>query len=177
MGTNRIFLGDVKPGSFTLRLDQVSSGARLTFQFTDKVTVRTASINGKWVMFLGDHPIEPLEQSFHFQNPYVTDVHFDDQDGAAQARHHAFGGGAKLLPRSGGRRQGSPGRRIEAAPAPSPDAPAFRSRLRQPPVRLATPAPSPGVTEEGPATQPGPPLPVVVLDAGHGGDDAGGAQP
>ena len=59
----------------------MSNGVRLTFQFTDKVTVRTASINGKWVMFLGDHPIEPLEQSFHFQNPYVTDVHFDDQDG------------------------------------------------------------------------------------------------
>ena len=38
----------------------------------------------------------------------------------------------------------------------------------------ATPAPSPGVTEEGPATQLGPPLPVVALDAGHGGDDAGG---
>ena len=52
---------------------------------------------------------------------------------------------------------------------PRPSAPAGTT-ARAP----ATPAPSPRVTEEGPATQPGPPLPVVALDAGHGGDDAGG---
>lgn len=51
-GTNRVFVGDVKPASFALRLDPLASGARLTFQFTEKIAVRTASANGKWVMFL-----------------------------------------------------------------------------------------------------------------------------
>src|SRR5208283_1767866 len=48
-GTNRIFIGDVKPASFTVRLDPVANGVRLAVQFTDKVAVRTASSNGKWV--------------------------------------------------------------------------------------------------------------------------------
>ena len=172
VGRNRIFVGDVKPGSFTLRLDQVGSGARLTFQFTDKVTVRTASVNGKWVMFLGDHPIEPLEQSFHFQNPYVTDVHFDDQDGVPKLVITPSAGGLNFYPVL------AEGGKVLLAdvmkpppPVPQPPTPSQQSptTARAP----ATPAPSPGLTEEGPATQPGPPLPVVVLDAGHGGDDAG----
>jgi N-acetylmuramoyl-L-alanine amidase len=172
VGTNRIFFGDVKPGSFTLRLAPVSSGARLTFQFTDKVTVRTASVNGKWVMFLGDHPIEPLEQSFHFQNPYVTDVRFDDQDGLPKLVITPSAGGLNFYPVL------AEGGKVLLAdvlkpppPLPQPPPPSAQSptTARAP----ATPAPSPGVTEEGPATAPGPPLPVVALDAGHGGDDTG----
>ena len=103
-GTNRVFFGDVKPGSFTLRMEPVSNGARLTFQFTDKVAVRTASVNGKWVMFLGDHPIEPLEQSFHFHNPYVTDVRFDDQDGLPKLLITPSAGGLNFYPSTRGRR-------------------------------------------------------------------------
>jgi len=173
VGTNRIFLGDVKPGSFTLRLEQVSNGARLTFQFTDKVTVRTASVNGKWVMFLGDHPIEPLEQSFHFQNPYVTDVYFDDQDGLPKVVITPSAGGLNFYPAlaEGGKVLLAdvlkPPPPLAQTPPPSGPAPTTASAP-------ATPAPSPGVTEEGPATRLGPPLPVVALDAGHGGDDAGG---
>ena len=172
-GTNRIFFGDVKPGSFTLRLEQVSNGARLTFQFTDKITVRTASINGKWVMFLGNHPIEPLEQSFHFQNPYVTDIHFDDQDGLPKLIITPSAGGLNFYPAvaEGGKILLAdvlkPPPPLAQMPPPSAPAPTTAGA----PV---TPAPSPAVTEEGPATQPGPPLPVVALDAGHGGDDAGG---
>jgi N-acetylmuramoyl-L-alanine amidase len=171
-GTNRIFLGDVKPGSFTLRLAPVSSGVRLTFQFTDKVTVRTASINGKWVMFLGDHPIEPLEQSFHFQNPYVTDVHFDDQDGLPKLVITPSAGGLNFYPAV------AEGGKVLLAdvlkpPPPLPQTPPPSQPTRTTARAPATPAPSPGVTEEGPGTQPGPPLPVVALDAGHGGDDAG----
>jgi N-acetylmuramoyl-L-alanine amidase len=173
VGTNRIFLGDVKPGSFTLRLEQVSNGARLTFQFTDKVTVRTASINGRWVLFLGDHPIEPLEQSFHFQNPYVTDVHFDDQDGLPKLIITPSAGGLNFYPVL------AEGSKVLLAdvlkpPPPLPQTPPPSQPARATARAPATPAPSPGVTEEGPATQPGPPLPVVALDAGHGGEDAGG---
>jgi N-acetylmuramoyl-L-alanine amidase len=171
VGTNRIFLGDVKPGSFTLRLEPVSSGARLTFQFTDKVTVRTASVNGKWVMFLGDQPIEPLEQSFHFQNPYVTDVLFDDQDGLAKLVITPSEAGLNFYPvlAEGGKVLLAD---VLKPPPPVPQAPppSAPSAAAGPP---GAPAPSSGVTEEGPATPPGPPLPVVALDAGHGGEDAG----
>jgi N-acetylmuramoyl-L-alanine amidase len=173
VGTNRIFLGDVKPGSFTLRLEPVSNGARLTFQFTDKVTVRTASVNGKWVMFLGDHPIEPLEQSIHFQNPYVADVNFEDQDGQPKVVITPSAAGLNFYPAlaEGGKVLLAdvlkPPPPLPQTPPPSGPAPATASAP-------ATPAPSPGATEEGPATQLGPPLPVVALDAGHGGDDVGG---
>jgi N-acetylmuramoyl-L-alanine amidase len=172
VGTNRIFFGDVKPGSFTLRLEPVSSGVRLTFQFTDKVTVHTASVNGKWVMFLGDHPIEPLEQSFHFQNPYVTDVRFDDQDGVPKLVITPSAGGLNFYPVLG------EGGKVLLAdilkpPPPLPQTPPPSAESPTTASAPATPAPSSGVTEEGPATPPGPPLPVVALDAGHGGDDAG----
>jgi N-acetylmuramoyl-L-alanine amidase len=154
-------------------LEQVSNGARLTFQFTDKVTIRTASMNGKWVMFLGDHPIDPLEQSFHFQNFYVTDVHFDDQDGLPKLVITPSAGGLNFYPAV------AEGGKVLLADVLKPPPPLAQTPPPSQPTRTtarasATPAPSPGVTEEGPATQPGPPLPVVALDAGHGGDDAGG---
>jgi N-acetylmuramoyl-L-alanine amidase len=173
VGTNRIFLGDVKPGSFTLRLELVSNGARLTFQFTDKVTVQTASVNGNWVMFLGDRPIEPLEQSFHFQNPYVTDVRFDDQDGLPKVVITPSAVGLNFYPvvAEGGKVLLAD---VLRPPSPLPQTPPPTQPTRATAGAPPTPAPSPGVTEEGPATQPGPPLPVVALDAGHGGDDAGG---
>ena len=43
--------------------------------------MQTASSNGKWVMFLGDRPMEPMEPSYHFQNPYLSELQYDDQDG------------------------------------------------------------------------------------------------
>ncbi len=172
VGMNRIFLGEVKPGSFTLRMEPVSSGARLTFQFTDKVTVHTASVNGKWVMFLGDHPIEPLEQSFHFHNPYVTDVRFDDQDGLPKLVITPAAGGLNFYPMLA-----EGGKVLQAdvlkPPPPLPQSPAPSAQSPTTAVAPGAPAPPSGATEEGPATPPGPPLPVVALDAGHGGDDTG----
>jgi N-acetylmuramoyl-L-alanine amidase len=173
MGTNRIFLGDVKPGSFTLRLEQVSNGARLTFQFTDKVTVQTASVSGKWVLFLGDHPIEPLEQSFHFQNPYVADVNFEDQDGQPKVIITPSAAGLNFYPAL------AEGGKVLLADVLKPSPPLAQTPPASGPAPAtvsapATSTPSSGVTEEAPATQLGPPLPVVALDAGHGGEDAGG---
>jgi len=171
-GTNRIFFGDVKPGSFTLRMEPVSGGARLTFQFTDKVTVRTESVNGKWVVFLGDHPIEPLEQSFQFQNPYVTDVRFDDQDGLPKLIITPSAGGLNFYPvlEEGGKvLQADVLKPPPPAPQnPPPSAPSATTTAGPP-----TPPPSSGAAQAGTTAPPGPPLPVVVLDAGHGGDDAG----
>jgi N-acetylmuramoyl-L-alanine amidase len=130
-------------------------------------------MNGKWVMFLGDHPIEPLEQSFHFQNPYVTDVHFDDQDGLPKLVITPSAGGLNFYPvvAEGGKVLLAD---VLKPPPPLPQTPPPSAPARTTASAPVTPAPSPGVTEEGPATQPGPPLPVVALDAGHGGDDAGG---
>ena len=172
VGTNRVFVGNVKPGSFTLRLEPASNGARLTFQFTDKVTVRTESSNGKWVMYLGDHPIQPLEQSFHFQNPYVSDVRFDDQDGLPKLLITPSAGGLNFYPSLA---EGGKVLRAEVSnpappppPTPAPSTPASTTASAPP-----GPAPATAGAQAGPATPPGPPLPVVALDAGHGGDDTG----
>ena len=80
VGTNRIFIGNVHPVSFSVRLDSTANGARLTVQFSEKVSIRTAASNGKWYLFLGSRPVQPLEPSYHFQDPYVSDLQFDDQD-------------------------------------------------------------------------------------------------
>jgi N-acetylmuramoyl-L-alanine amidase len=164
-GTNRIFVGDVKPGSFTVRLDPLANGARLTVQFTDKVTVRTASSNGKWVMSLGDQPIEPMEAGYHFDNPYVSDLQFDDQDGVPKLVLSPATGGLNFYPM-----QAEGGKILLADVLKSPSAVAqsgLPGQMPSPPGAMA-----PGA--ESPAAPPGPPLPVVVLDAGHGGADDGG---
>jgi N-acetylmuramoyl-L-alanine amidase len=174
VGTNRVFVGDVKPSSFVLRLDQLAGGARLTFRFTDKITVRTASVNGRWVMFLGDHPVEPLEQSFHFQNPYVSDITYDDQDGAPKLIITPAAEGLNFYPVLSEDGKALLAEVLKPAP-PVPQLP----HAPQPPAAPragATPIEAPSAeagAEEAPATEPGPPLPVVALDAGHGGGDAG----
>lgn len=174
VGTNRVFVGDIKPGSFTLRMEQESNGARLTFQFTDKVTVRTESANGKWVIYLGDHPIQPLEQSFHFQNPFVSDVRFDDQDGLPKLVITPSAGGLNFYP---GLSEGGKVLRAEVMKPAPPPAPQTSPPSAPPPVAAsappATPGPSPGAAQTGPAPPVAPPLPAIALDAGHGGEDAG----
>jgi N-acetylmuramoyl-L-alanine amidase len=175
-GTNRVFIGNVKPGSFTLRMEKENNGAKLTFQFTDKVTVHTESVNGKWVIFLGDHPIQPLEQSFHFQNAYVSDVRFDDQDGLPKLVITPSAAGLNFYPElsEGGKmlraevsKPAPP--QLQAPKAPPPSAPSSTAAT----APTVTPAPSTGEAPAGPATPTGPPLPVVALDAGHGGEDNG----
>jgi 2-polyprenyl-6-hydroxyphenyl methylase/3-demethylubiquinone-9 3-methyltransferase len=171
-GTNRIFLGDVRPASFTARLDPIDNGARLTVQFTDKVAVRTTSSNGKWVMFLDGRPMEPMESSYRFQNPYVSELQYDDQDGVPKLVLSPTENGLNFYPvqAEGGKilladvvkpptsaAQGAPG------PTAAPSAPT----AGQPAAAGQAPPP----TEESPATPPGLPLPVIALDAGHGGND------
>jgi len=171
LGANRIFIGDVRPSSFTVRLDQVPNGARLTVQFTDKVTVRTMARNGKWVMFLGDHPVEPLESSFRFQDPYVSEVRFDDQDGVPKLILSPTTGGLNFYPVLA-----EGGKVLLADVLKPPPAVAQQPPPPQQPATATPPAGQPpraAVTEEGPAAPLGPPLPVVVLDAGHGAEETG----
>jgi len=170
-GTNRIFIGDVKPASYTVRLDPLANGVRLTVQFTDKVTVKTAASNGKWVMYL-DRPMEPMEPSYHFQNPYLNDLQFDDQDGAPKLILSPVSSGLNFYPVQ------AEGGKILLADVVKPP-PTSVETLPLKPAPLSAPAPAQPtaeepVTEESPAAPPGPPLPVVALDAGHGGDDNGG---
>jgi N-acetylmuramoyl-L-alanine amidase len=174
-GTNRIFVGDVKPTSFTVRLDPLANGVRLTVQFTDKVTVRSASSNGKWVMFLGDRPMEPMEPSYLFRNPYLSELQYDDQDGVPKLILSPTSGGLNFYPVQ------AEGGKILLADVLKPPPPSAQALPPQPapqpsPASAQPPSvgPAPQVTEESPAAPPGPPLPVVALDAGHGGADNGG---
>ena len=170
-GTNRIFIGDVKPASFTARLDPLANGVRLTVQFTDKVAVRTASSNGKWVLFLGDRPMEPMEPSYRFQNPYLSELQYDDQDGVPKLILSPTSSGLNFYPVQ------AEGGKILLADVLKPPTPSAQVLPPQPLPTSAQPTPegpTPQVTEESPAAPPGPPLPVVALDAGHGGADNGG---
>jgi N-acetylmuramoyl-L-alanine amidase len=174
LDANRIFIGDVRLSSFTVRLDQVPNGARLTVQFTDKVTVRTLARNGKWVMLLGDHAFEPLESSFRFQDPYVSELRFDDQDGVPKLILSPTTAGLNFYPVLA-----EGGKILLADVLKPPPVIAQQLPLPQQPPAVTPPAaqPSPssgtGVTQEAPAAPLGPPLPVVVLDAGHGAEDTG----
>jgi len=174
-GTNRIFVGDVKPASFTVRVDSLPNGVRLTVQFTDKVTVRTASSNGKWVLYLGERPMEPLEPSYHFRNPYLSEMQYDDQDGVPKLVISPTSGGLNFYPVQ------AEGGKILLADVVKPPSPAAQTVNPSPATTPSLPngppspeSPAPQVTEEVPATPPGPPLPIVALDAGHGGTDTGG---
>jgi N-acetylmuramoyl-L-alanine amidase len=174
-GTNRIFLGDVKPASFAVSISPLANGVRLAVQFTDKVAVRTTSSNGKWVMFLGERPMEPMEPSYHFQNPYISDLQFDDQDGAPKLILSPTSAGLNFYPVLA---EGGKILLADIVKPPSPSTQAAPPQPAPPPTPTsAQPAPAepnPAVTEETPAVAPGPPLPVVALDAGHGGEDNGG---
>lgn len=169
-GSRRAFIGDVKPSSFSFRLDQATDGSRLTLEFTDKIKIRTASKNGKWVVFLGDKPVQPLEQKFNFQDPYISNIQFDDQDGVPKLIITPAVDGLNFYPKLD-----DTGRTLTA-----------ELLKPQPPVAQQTPPPQPpqapgAVTP--PSVAPTPPetaasvgglgLPMVVLDAGHGGDDTG----
>jgi N-acetylmuramoyl-L-alanine amidase len=168
-GTNRIFIGDVKPASFTVRLDPLANGVRLAIQFTDKVSVHTASSNGNWVMFLGDRPMEPMEPSYHFQNPYISNLQFDDEDGLPKLVLTPTTSGMNFFPvlADGGKILMADV--VQASPSSAPGVP------QQPtPAQPVPGQPTPPGSPESPTASPGPPLPVVVLDAAHGGPDSGG---
>jgi N-acetylmuramoyl-L-alanine amidase len=170
-GTNRVFIGEIQPNTFTVRLDQLTSGARLTVQFTDKVTVHTAAQNGAWVMFLGERPVQPLEQSYQFRDPFVRELRFDDHDGVPKLILTPAENGLDFYPALA-----EGGKVLLADVLKPPPVTAERARPAGPGGQTApTAETSSGAAsaEEAPATQPGPPLPVVVLDAGHGGPDTG----
>jgi len=170
-GANRVFIGDVKPTSFSVRLDPVANGARVTVQFTDRVTLTTASSNGKWYLFLGDRPVEPLESSFRFSDSYVNDIQFDDQDGRPKLVITPAAGGLNFYPTVA-----EGGKVVVADILKPPPGEPQQAATPLPPEAGAAPAPEslpvPG-GEEMPTAPAGLALPVVVLDSGHGGSNLG----
>ena len=172
-GENRVFVGGIKPNSFTLHLSPLQEGAQLTIQFSDPVNLRTAAQNGKWILYLGDHPIEPIESNFQFNNPYIAQVRFDDQDGRPKLIVTPTAAGLDFYPKLG------EGRRVLVANIAKPGATA----AAQAPALPESPAPAPPGQGAPPAAVAGQmvipmavpnlSLPAVVLDAGHGGTDVG----
>ena len=170
MGANRIFIGNVKPITFSLRLDQTGNGTRITLQFSDKVTVNTASSNGKWYLYLGNQPVEPLEQNFRFQDPHISEIRFDDQDGVPKLILTPTTPGLNFYPTL------AEGGKILLADILKPTPPAPQAPAAGHPAVAAAPGTAPpasGAEEAAAAPEAGPSLPVVVLDSAHGGDDVG----
>lgn len=102
----------------------------------------------------------------------MRDVSYDDQDGVPKIIVTPSTEGLNFYPLL------AEGGRVLLADILKPPPPVPQPvRAPQQPAAgsgaAPTETPSAGGTEETPATQPGPPLPVVALDAGHGGDDAG----
>lgn len=192
-GDERMFIGDVRPATFSARLSPISNGDRLTVNFTAPVTMQTASTNGQWVIFLGDGVLMPLESQMKFQSRYISGVSFDDQDGVPKLIITPAAASLNFYPTvaEGGKTfqvdvTQAASQPVQAA-AGAPKAPAggggppgtqAPSGAGAPATAAGNAAPAGGQTTAaaGPspsAAPPPPPLPVVVLDPGHGGADAG----
>lgn len=174
-GQNRIFVGGIKPNSFTLHLSKLEGGAQLTIQFAEQIHLRTAAQNGKWILYLGSHPVEPIESNFLFHNPYVSRVNFNDQDGTPKLVITPASPGLDFFPKL------EEGRKVIVANVLKPGVKvARRAPLPPKPSTVPKPAltthkPPPETTHKltTPLEVPKLNLPTVVLDAGGGGTDIG----
>jgi N-acetylmuramoyl-L-alanine amidase len=174
-GSRRAFVGAVHPATFALHLTRLPEGARLTVDFTAPIKMRTASQNGKWYVYLGSQPIQPLESGIHFQNPYVASAQFDDQDGEPKLIITPRVEGLDFYPTLADHDRTIRADLLKSQPAVAQTPPAA-----PPPTQAATspapPAPAAPGQQPSPAF-PGPApvsnLPVVALDAGHGGNNLG----
>lgn len=190
-GDERLYLGNVNPLTFTAHLSPITNGDRLDVQFTAPVTVKTASTNGQWVIFLGDKALMPLEQQMKFQSRFVSGMRFDDQDGVPKLIITPTGAnlnfnptladGGKTLQMDITQAAAPPAQTAAGAPQPpapgatpgaGPAAPAGKAPSGAAPAVASNAAPAPAAV---PAPAPAAPaLPVVVIDPGHGGPDEGG---
>ncbi len=175
-GTTRAFIGNVHPVSYSVELQNQPSGVKLLIHFTGKVSIETAATNGKWIIFLQGAPVAPLEQEIQFQNPYVSKLDFDDQDGRPKLIITPTSSALNFYPQIS-----ADGRVLttDLVKPPSPQQPVVAQKA---PAAAASPPPGappavlpvkPGAAPAAAALAPAPPLPVVVLDAGHGGQDSG----
>lgn len=175
-GTARAFIGNVHPISYSARLEPQPSGVKLIVQFTGKVTIGTAATNGKWIIFLGNSPVAPLEQEIKFQNPYITELQFDDQDGRPKLVITPAVNDLNFYPQLSSSGEELTVTFVKPPEAAKPSA-AAPNKPGAPATAGAQKAASAGQTGQAapPVVQAPapPPLPAVVLDAGHGGSDSG----
>ncbi len=172
VGGNRVFIGEIHPNTFTVGVETIPNGAQLTFQFAQPIQLQTAARNGKWVLFLGPHPVEPLESTFRFTSPYVSAVRFDDQDGVPKLIITPSNVGLDFFPHltEGGRVLLAQIKQPRAAVVTAHPQPTAAAATARPPAsQSAAPVPQALSTSAATAAE----LPVVVLDAGHGGTDTG----
>jgi N-acetylmuramoyl-L-alanine amidase len=171
-GANRIFVGDVRPLSLALRLEPKGEGVRIVIQLSEKTSIRTTSTDGKWHVYLGEKPVQPAEASYRVQDPYISEIHFDDQDGRPKLIITPAAGGLNFIPTitEGGRVLFADV--LKPAPVAAPPAPGGPEQAQLPAPAVPGAPGAPGIESEVPRT-PGPPLPVIVLDAAHGGEDSG----
>lgn len=178
-GSNRAFVGSVQPITYSVRLATRPAGARLIMQFSGRVTAASASTNGKWVIYLGGAAIQPLEPDLFFDNPYIKELRFDDQDGRpkflittsigklnfypAMTSDHKELVADFELPAGVPPPPGAAPNRPQSEGANTPEASTNPAAANQGAVETGGQQPSAGAT----------PLPVIALDAGHGGADSG----
>jgi N-acetylmuramoyl-L-alanine amidase len=172
-GDRRMFVGELRPATFSVRLDPISNGTRLSLQFTGKLTIQTAARNGKWIIYLVDQLVQPMESTYRFQSPYVSELQFDDQDGVPKLILTPAAAGLDFYPKLG-----DEGRVLMAdvvnpatAVAQQPEGTVPKAVTPAPGARPPGAPVAPGAAQPAPAPQPV--LPAVVLDAGHGGKDLG----
>ena len=177
-GTHRAFVGDVHPVSFTVHLQSQPSGAKLVIQFTGKVGIRTASTNGKWIIFLSGPPIVPMERVIQFHDPYIKEVRFDDQDGKPKLILTPTEIGLNFYSKLDEGQQVLVADLVKPAPPAGPQAPPGQQTATATAPSAIKPGASAHASSSGASTptaaqQAIAPLPTVVLDAGHGGTDSG----
>ncbi|MGE5327358.1 MAG: N-acetylmuramoyl-L-alanine amidase family protein [Deltaproteobacteria bacterium] len=168
-GENRIFIGGARPSTFSVRASEIPNGTRLRMEFTSPMTFQTASRDGKWILSLGDKPVQPLEQKFQFDSVYVRGLEFDDHDGYPKLIITPATSGLDLYPvlEEGGKVLRADIVKPGAAEQPAP------AETAQTPSPGAAPESQTAVQEEMPGAPAPLSGPVVVLDAGHGGQDPG----
>ena len=167
VGARRIFIGSTKPGTFSVHLKALATGADITIAFTDKVSIKTEASNGRWIVYLGGHPVEPLESSFQFQNPFVKTIQFDDQDGVPKLIVAPASDGLDFFPTLA-----ADGKVLEAQISKQQPATALTPLPPANPL-VAPPVPPQAAEEQMPAVEGSASLPLVILDPGHGGPDTG----
>lgn len=168
VGARRVFIGEARPGSFSVRLKPLADGADIMVAFTETVTVKTEAANGRWILYLGGHPIEPLETSYAFQNPFVKTLQFDDQDGVPKLIITPAAEGLNFYPLLA---EGGRGLLAEVSKQRT------ASLANLPPASLPSgpppPAPQGATAEEIPSVEGVASAPLIILDPGHGGSDPG----
>ena len=167
-GTNRVFVGGVKPSELVMNAQTLGPVTRLTLRSETpiKLSVSRDDAQKRAILKIEPGPIDPLRARLDLRDRLIASIAFDDADGspklvvesnevigdvritAAEDNHVYFVDFARTAV-------------TEAAPPPTPPAPSAPG--------------APGVDARPDPNRPLRGVRVVVIDPGHGGTDAGTA--